>query len=539
MNPWGENAAGYGEAQNRVGNVNQGQARPGQARTMKCYNCNGTGHIARNCTQPKRPQNFEYFKDKMLLMQAQENGVTLDAEQLLFLAGGQDNVFDDDVDEQPIEDLALNVDNVFQAEDCDAFDSDVDEAPTAQTMFMANLSLFVFDDMSIRKSHVSNMPFRKKPRDSLNMRSKKKFLGTVRFGNNDFAVIAGYGDVDAGISMNLLQELMDTCTALTRRVEHLELDKIAQALEITKLKQMVKKLERRNKLKDVVLEDAKDGQDADVEENANIQGRRAERKNQSQLTLQEVVDVVTTAKIITEVVTAASTTITAVDMPFPTATNVAAPKLTTAPSRRTKGVVIRDPEESTTTFIIIHSEAKSKDKELEAELNRTIDWDKVIDHVNKKSKEDNVVKRYQAIKRKPQTEAQARKNMMIYQKNVAGFKMDNFKGMSYDDTRLVFEKYFESNVSFLQNTKEQMDEEDSRALKRLNESKEEKVAKKQKYTCSNLEKSKKCSWSSKSQELEAVGILWCADNYIYNNTVDFASRKEISTHKVHSGLNVK
>nr|GEY79793.1 integrase, catalytic region, zinc finger, CCHC-type, peptidase aspartic, catalytic [Tanacetum cinerariifolium] len=37
-------------------------------------------------------------------------------------------------------DLALNADNVFQANDCDAFDSDVDEAPTAQTMFMANLS---------------------------------------------------------------------------------------------------------------------------------------------------------------------------------------------------------------------------------------------------------------------------------------------------------------------------------------------------------------------------------------------------------------
>nr|GFD27026.1 integrase, catalytic region, zinc finger, CCHC-type, peptidase aspartic, catalytic [Tanacetum cinerariifolium] len=44
------------------------------------------------------------------------------------------------VDEQPIQDLALNVDNVFQAEDCDAFDSDVNEAPTAQTMFMTNLS---------------------------------------------------------------------------------------------------------------------------------------------------------------------------------------------------------------------------------------------------------------------------------------------------------------------------------------------------------------------------------------------------------------
>ncbi|GJS44047.1 hypothetical protein Tco_0569090 [Tanacetum coccineum] len=82
----------------------------------------------------------EYFNDKDLLMQAQEIWVVLDEEQLLFLAGGQDNAIDEDVDEQPVQDLALNVDNVFQADDCDAYDSDVDEAPTAQTMFMANLS---------------------------------------------------------------------------------------------------------------------------------------------------------------------------------------------------------------------------------------------------------------------------------------------------------------------------------------------------------------------------------------------------------------
>ncbi|GKC08621.1 hypothetical protein Tco_1000231 [Tanacetum coccineum] len=108
-------------------------------------------HIARNCTQPKRPQNSDYFKDKMLLMQAQENGVVLDEEQLLFLAGGHDTVVDEDVDESPVQDLALNVDNVFQADECDAFDSDVDEAPTAQTMFMANLpsTNLVYDEASL------------------------------------------------------------------------------------------------------------------------------------------------------------------------------------------------------------------------------------------------------------------------------------------------------------------------------------------------------------------------------------------------------
>ncbi|GJR56384.1 hypothetical protein Tco_1406905 [Tanacetum coccineum] len=71
---------------------------------------------------------------------ATENGVALDKEQLLYIAGRQDNAIDEDVDEQPVQDLALNVDNVFQADNCDAFDSDVVEAPTAQTMFMANLS---------------------------------------------------------------------------------------------------------------------------------------------------------------------------------------------------------------------------------------------------------------------------------------------------------------------------------------------------------------------------------------------------------------
>ncbi|GJY50124.1 retrovirus-related pol polyprotein from transposon TNT 1-94, partial [Tanacetum coccineum] len=96
-NARGTGAAGYGEAQNRVGNAN-----PGQARQIKCYNCNGICHIARNCTQLKQPQNSEYFKDKMLLMQAQKNRVALDEVQLLFIASRQDTAVDKDVDEQPV-----------------------------------------------------------------------------------------------------------------------------------------------------------------------------------------------------------------------------------------------------------------------------------------------------------------------------------------------------------------------------------------------------------------------------------------------------
>nr|GEY64768.1 hypothetical protein [Tanacetum cinerariifolium] len=70
--------------------------------------------------------------------------------------------------------------------------------------------------------------------------------------------------------------------------------------------------------------------------------------------------------------------------------------------------------------------------------------------------------------------------MMIYLRNMVGFKLDYFKGMSYDDIRPIFEKYCNSNVAFLEKTKEQLEEEKSRALKRTSESIEEKAAKKQK-----------------------------------------------------------
>ncbi|GKE82856.1 putative reverse transcriptase domain-containing protein [Tanacetum coccineum] len=56
-----------------------------QAMIVKCYNYQGEGHMARQCTQPKRPRNAAWYKDKAMLADAQEAGQILDEEKLVFL----------------------------------------------------------------------------------------------------------------------------------------------------------------------------------------------------------------------------------------------------------------------------------------------------------------------------------------------------------------------------------------------------------------------------------------------------------------------
>nr|GEV91714.1 hypothetical protein [Tanacetum cinerariifolium] len=202
---------------------------------------------------------------------------------------------------------------------------------------------------------------------------------------------------------------------------------------------------------DVVLKDDKEAVDNvkdvqdDIDKSAQDQGRKAESQAEiykidlehankvlsmkedetKPADVQKIVDVVTTAKLITKVVTtacetitAASTNITAAEAQVSTVTLTAAPsRVTAAPSRRRKEVVIRDPQEESTTSTMIPAETKSKDKgkgilveepkplkkqaqieqdekyarELEAELNKNIDWDEVIDHVKKKAKKILIV----------------------------------------------------------------------------------------------------------------------------------------------------
>nr|GEZ80796.1 putative ribonuclease H-like domain-containing protein [Tanacetum cinerariifolium] len=201
--------------------------------------------------------------------------------------------------------------------------------------------------------------------------------------------------------------------------------------------------------------------------------------------VQEVVEVVNTAKLITEVVTTASAPVSATSIiisatepNIPVVTITAAPvKVAAASTRQRRGVVIRDLEEESTAITPAKTKGKCKGilveepmpikkkqhvemdkayaRKLYEELNQDIDWDVAIEH----------------------TEAQARRNMIMYLKNTAGFKLDFFKGKSYDDIRLIFEAKFNTNMEFLLKSKEQIEKEENMALESINETPAQKVAK--------------------------------------------------------------
>nr|GFC35294.1 hypothetical protein [Tanacetum cinerariifolium] len=205
-------------------------------------------------------------------------------------------------------------------------------------------------------------------------------------------------------------QVLDKCSILVLRVEGLETGNTAQQLEILKLKARVKKLERLNKGR--ISVDIDEGIELvdDQEKDAQVKGRQADTQAeiyninskvlsmQEDTEVQEVVKVVNAAKIMNEVATiAASISIPAAEpavVAISAAKPAAKPKVLkivpAAPAvstRKRKRVSIQEEEKS-------HVQAKDV-----------------------QAKGIQYIGRYHGYKKKPQSESEARKNMIAYLKN--------------------------------------------------------------------------------------------------------------------------
>ncbi|GKD02602.1 integrase, catalytic region, zinc finger, CCHC-type containing protein, partial [Tanacetum coccineum] len=130
-----------------------------QQRIMKRFNCQGEGHMARQCPKPKRKRDATWFRDKVLLIEAQGNA--------------------------------------YQADDLDAYDSDCDDFSTTKVVLVANLSSY---GSNVLSEVVQTILWYLDSRCSKYMTEDRsqltnfvyKFLGTVKFDNDQITKIMKY-----------------------------------------------------------------------------------------------------------------------------------------------------------------------------------------------------------------------------------------------------------------------------------------------------------------------------------------------------------
>nr|GFC14639.1 hypothetical protein [Tanacetum cinerariifolium] len=260
--------------------------------------------------------------------------------------------------------------------------------------------------------------------------------------------------------------------------------------------------------------------------------------------VQEVVEVVTTAKLITKVVTTVASQVSAASTTIPAA-------IVAAYTRRRKGVVIRDPEE----------ELFLKTSETPAETPKVKDKGKGI-----------MVETPKPMKKKDQIEMDAkyaRKLQEEIDRDHDRFNKDVDWDAAIDHVNQKSSTRFDENIRFLFKSREEMEAEDQGVIKSINETPAQKAAKRRKlsekaqeakdlrkrlevvededddvfveatplaskvpvvdyqivlidnkprWTICYMEKSKECSWFSIGEKMEAVDFMWCSYHYFFNSS---------------------
>ncbi|GKD62022.1 hypothetical protein Tco_1299531 [Tanacetum coccineum] len=102
--------------------------------------------MSKQCTKPKRKRDDSWFKDKVLLVQAQASGQILHEEELAFLA-------DLGIPKGQTTQTVITHNAAYQADDLHAYNSDCDELNTAKVALMANLSHYGSDALAEVHNH--------------------------------------------------------------------------------------------------------------------------------------------------------------------------------------------------------------------------------------------------------------------------------------------------------------------------------------------------------------------------------------------------
>nr|GEU43737.1 hypothetical protein [Tanacetum cinerariifolium] len=112
-------------------------------------NNQGEGHMSKQCTKPKRKRDETWFKDKVLLVQAQANRQVIHEEELEFLA-------DPRITETQSTQYIVTNNAAYQADDLDAYDSDCDKINSAKIAFMKNLSQYGSDNLAKSETGITS-----------------------------------------------------------------------------------------------------------------------------------------------------------------------------------------------------------------------------------------------------------------------------------------------------------------------------------------------------------------------------------------------
>nr|GEX53946.1 hypothetical protein [Tanacetum cinerariifolium] len=198
-------------------------AKANQLRVIRCYNCKGEGHMAKQCTVRKRVKDCEWFKDKMLLDQAQEARVVLDEEQQDFLADSLEETNDTKLYFVTLFPKLKFIPKVVKKNDLSksvtshlTTNKIIEKCTNVLALGLLKIEIELINAYFKNNKIVEIVLWYLDSRCSKHITGHReklitfvsKFIGMVRFGNDHFEVIMGYGDLQMGNILILRIDLL-------------------------------------------------------------------------------------------------------------------------------------------------------------------------------------------------------------------------------------------------------------------------------------------------------------------------------------------